>query len=376
MSNDKLSLGVVGASATYGWSMRAHMPAFLGLPEYDLVAVCTTSKQTAQESASTYGARKSYWNYKDLVSDPEIDVVDVCVKAPTHYEIVMAALQAGKHVFCEWPLGANSSQSEEMAKLAKEKGVMTMVGLQSRYAPSFQYLKQLVSQGYLGRMISANMTMFLPGITRARTVKASWNAEKEAGAHALNIATGHALDVFLWSLGELKEVQSIVATQISEWEVTDISAITHTVSEKRIPVTSPDNVMLIGKLENDALVSVHIGSIPWHGTAFRLEVYGTEGTLIVTSDQMVEMVDPIIRGAKKGEGNLQILTPPTEFLWTPKEVPVGVAVNMAQMFRQFATDIKTGRKSHPDFEEAARRHKTLDALELASSKQGSVVITS
>ena len=91
---------------------------------------------------------------------------------------------------------------------------------------------------------------------------------------------------------------------------------------------------------------------------------------------MVEMVDPIIRGAKKGEGSLQILTPPAEFLWTPKEVPAGVAVNMAQMFRQFATDIKTGRKSHPDFEEAARRHKTLDALELASSKQGSVVITS
>ena len=284
----------------------------------------------------------------------------------------MAALKAGKHVFCEWPLGANSSQSQEMAELAKAKGVMTMVGLQSRYAPSFQYLKQLVSQDYLGRMLSANMTMFLPGITRTRTTQSAWNAEKDAGAHALNIATGHALDVFLWTLGELKEVQSIVATQLSEWKVTDISAITMTVSEKTIPVTSPDNVLLIGRLENDALASVHIGSIPWHGTAFRLEAYGTEGTLIITSDQMVEMVDPIIRGAKNGEGSLQILTPPAEFLWTPKEVPTGVAVNMAQMFRKFAQDIREGKRSHPDFEEAARRHKTLDALEL-SSKNGSVV---
>lgn len=372
MPEEKVALGVVGASANYGWGMRAHMPALLGLREYDLVAVCTTTKETARESAAKYGARKSYWNYNDLISDTEIDVVDVCVKAPNHYEIVMAALKAGKHVFCEWPLGANSSQSQEMAELAKAKGVMTMVGLQSRYAPSFQYLKQLVSQDYLGRMLSANMTMFLPGITRARTTQSAWNAEKEAGAHALNIATGHALDVFLWSLGELKEVQSIVATQISEWKVTDISAITMTVSEKTIPVTSPDNVLLMGRLENDALASVHIGSIPWHGTAFRLEAYGTEGTLIVTSDQMVEMVDPIIRGAKNGEENLQILTPPAEFLWTPSEVPEGVAVNMAQMFRKFAQDIRKGKRSHPDFEEAARRHKTLDALEL-SSKNGSVV---
>ncbi|MCH2507522.1 MAG: Gfo/Idh/MocA family oxidoreductase [Dehalococcoidia bacterium] len=374
MSNDKLSLGVIGASATYGWGMRAHMPAFLGLPEYDLTAVCTTTKRTAEESASQYGARKSYWNYKDLISDPEIDIVDVCIKAPRHYEVVMAALEAGKHVFCEWPLGANSSQSEEMAKLAKEKGVMTMVGLQSRYAPSFQNLKSLVAQGYLGRMIAANMTMFLPGITRPRTVKSAWNADKEAGAHALNIATGHALDVFLWSLGELKEIQSIVATQISEWKATNISEITNTVSETTIPVTSPDNIMLIGKLENDALASVHIGSIPYHGTAFRLEVYGTEGTLIVTSDQMVEMVDPILRGAKTEDKELTVIPHPKEFLWTPKDVPSGVAVNMAQMFRQFATDIKAGRKSQPDFEEAARRHKTLDALEMASDKQGTVVI--
>ena len=372
MPEEKVALGVIGASANYGWGMRAHMPAFLGLPEYDLVAVCTTNKETAQESAAKYGARKSYWTYNELISDPEIDVVDVCVKAPNHYEIVMAALEAGKHVFCEWPLGANSSQSQEMAELAKANGVMTMVGLQSRYAPSFQYLKQLVSQDYLGRMLSANMTMFLPGITRPRTTQSAWNAQKEAGAHALNIATGHALDVFLWSLGELKEVQSIVATQISEWNVTDVSATTMTVSEKNIPVTSPDNVLLMGRLENDALASVHIGSIPWHGSAFRLEAYGTEGTLIVTSDQMLEMVDPVIRGAKNGEESLQILTPPAEFLWTPKEVPEGVAVNMAQMFRKFAQDIREGKRSHPDFEEAARRHKTLDALEL-SSKNGSVV---
>jgi len=162
MAENRIALGVVGASAKYGWAMRAHLPAFLALPEYELVAVCTAHQETAEESAQHYGSRKAYSDYHDLVSDPEIEVVDVCIRAPSHYAVAMAALEAGKHVFCEWPLGANSAQADEMAALASAKGVRTMVGLQSRYAPSFQHLRQLVEQGYLGRMLSANMTMFLP----------------------------------------------------------------------------------------------------------------------------------------------------------------------------------------------------------------------
>ena len=162
MTENRIALGIVGASASYGWGMRAHLPAFLALPEYDLAAVCTTRQETAEESAKAYGARKCYWDFRDMVADPEIEVVDVCVRAPAHYEVAMAALEAGKHVFCEWPLGANSAQADEMASLAEAKGVRTMVGLQSRYAPSFQRFRQLVQEGYLGRLISANMTMFPP----------------------------------------------------------------------------------------------------------------------------------------------------------------------------------------------------------------------
>ena len=366
MAGERIALGVVGASARYGWGMRAHLPAFLGLPEYELMAVCTTGQETAEESAQKYGAPKAYWDYHDLVSDPDIEVVDVCVRAPYHYEVAMAALDAGKHVFCEWPLGADSTQADEMAALAKAKGVRTMVGLQSRYAPSFQYLRQLVSEGYLGRLLSANMTMFLPGLTRPRPERATWSAKKEAGAHTLNIATGHALDVFLWCLGELSEVGGIVATQVPQWAIAD--------SDRKVEVTSPDNVLLAGRLDNGALASAHVASIPWHGTAFRMEAYGSEGTLIATSDQMVEMVDPILRGAQSGDGGLQVLLPPESLRWVPPEVPEGVPVNMGQMFRRFAQVIREGGDAHPDFQEAARRHHTLDALVSATQSQSWVKV--
>ena len=238
MTENRIALGIVGASASYGWGMRAHLPAFLALPEYDLAAVCTTRQETAEESAKAYGARKTYWDFREMVADPEIDVVDVCVRAPSHYEVAMAAIEAGKHVFCEWPLGANSAQADEMASLAEAKGVRTMVGLQSRYAPSFQRFRQLVQEGYLGRLISANMTMFLPGLGRPRPEGAVWSTQREAGAHTLSIATGHALDVFLWCLGELSEVSAEVTTRMPQLPVAD--------TDRFVDVTSPDNVSLFG----------------------------------------------------------------------------------------------------------------------------------
>lgn len=367
MANGTIGLGVVGASAKYGWGMRAHMPAFMALPEYDLVAVCTTSRESAQESAERYSAGKAYWDYRELIADPAVEVVDVCVKAPSHHAIVMAALEAGKHVFCEWPLGANSVQAQEIAALARSKGVKTMVGLQSRYAPSFQHLRDLVQSGYLGTLLSANMTMFLPGLLRPRPERATWGADKGAGAHTLNIATGHALDVFLWCLGELEEVSAVVATQVPQWAVAD--------SDRSVPVTSPDNVLLHGRLVGGALASAHVASIPWHGTAFRMEAYGSEGTLIATSDQMVEMVDPVLRGAKQWDETLQVLTPPASLRRVPPEMPEGVAVNMGQMFRRFAEAIREGTDAQPDFSEAARRHGTLDALELATASGAMTRVT-
>ncbi len=366
-TENSIGLGVVGASAKYGWGMRAHMPAILSLPEYDLVGVCTTSEETANASVEQYGAKKAYWDYEKLVLDPDIEVVDVCVKAPSHFEVAMAALEAGKHVFCEWPLGSNAEQADKMALLAKQKGVKTMVALQSRYAPSFQHLRNLVGQGYVGDILSANMSMFLPGIMRPRPQRATWNAKKEAGAHALNIATGHALDVFLWALGELSEVTGTVATQVKQWDVAD--------SDAKVAVTSPDTVAIVGRLVNGALVSAHISSVPWHGTAFRMEVYGTAGTLIATSDQMVEMVDPILRGARSDEQALAVIKPPAELLWVPESVPQGIPVNMAQMFRKFAEEIRGGTHAGPDFQEAARRQHTLAFLQQASTDESWVKIT-
>ena len=165
---ERLKLGVVGANPKVGWASRTHMPALLALPEFELVAVCTSKRESAEASAEKYEASHAYWSHRDLVADPAVEAVDVAVKVPFHHEIVMAALEAGKHVYCEWPLGATVAQAVEMADLAQRKGLHTMVGLQSRGAPSIIHLRQLIADGWVGRVLSATMTQFQPGLLQAR----------------------------------------------------------------------------------------------------------------------------------------------------------------------------------------------------------------
>src|SRR4029450_9077358 len=106
MAEDKIHVGIIGANAHYGWSMRAHLPALLALPEYELTAVCTSRRETAEEWAQHYGAKFAFHDYHAMVNPPDVDLVSVSVRVPLHHQMVIAALAAGKQVFCEWPLGA------------------------------------------------------------------------------------------------------------------------------------------------------------------------------------------------------------------------------------------------------------------------------
>ena len=178
--SDRIRVGIIGANASYGWSKRAHLPALLGLPDFELTAVCTSRPETAAESRDFYGARLAFHDYAEMANHPDVDLVVVSVSVPAHYGMVAAGLQAGKHVFCEWPLGANTSEAIELTGLANERGVRTLIGLQARGGPTLLRLKELVSEGYIGEMLACNMTMFLPGLMQRAATAHGWQTGPKA----------------------------------------------------------------------------------------------------------------------------------------------------------------------------------------------------
>ena len=151
---NKIRLGLIGASTGNTWSARSHLTALPLSPDFELTAVCTTRPESAEASRQKYGAKLAFHDFRAMAASPEIDAVAVVVRVPSHYEPVKAALQAGKHVYCEWPLGRTTAEAEELAALARSKGVQTAVGLQSRVSPPLMYMKELIESGYVGEVVS------------------------------------------------------------------------------------------------------------------------------------------------------------------------------------------------------------------------------
>ena len=352
-----LRVGLIGANVNNGWSPRAHLPALMALPDVELAAVCTAHEETARESAAKFGAPLAFHDHREMLDRDDIDAVGVSVRVPQHFELTMAALEAGKHVYTEWPLGANLQEAEQMAELARSKGVRTLVGLQGRCSPVFLTLKELVEEGYAGEVLAVNMSSFGSGVIE-RTSGRTWQGDVRLGATTLTISFGHVIDSLCMCLGEFAEVKAVVKTQVARWRESDTG--------RTVDVTSPDNVLVSGSLKSGALVSAHVASIPWHGRGYRLEVFGRNGTLAIEDLEHPHLRSIRLLGGKEGDSELKELPIPERHTWVPESVPQGAPFNVAQMWSRFGRAIRSGEPVEPDFDAAVSRHRLLDAIQRAS----------
>ena len=197
----RLKVAVTGAGlknspdGREGWAARAHLPALKKLSDiYDLVAVCTTQMETAQNAARHFDVPHAFDNVDHMLEKlPEIDVVCVSVRPVHHYKVVSAALRAGKHVYCEQPLGVSTSEARAMYVLAKQAGVRTVIGHQSHYEPATLHMAELVREGYIGRPLSFNHTYFVGNYIVPRPSHRQWLFDADMGGHP-GYRSGHSLD--------------------------------------------------------------------------------------------------------------------------------------------------------------------------------------
>jgi predicted dehydrogenase len=354
---EKIRLGFVGANVNSSWSVQSHYPALLASPDVEFTAVCTSRPESAEEAKQKFGAKLAFHDFREMMLSPDIDAVAVVVRVPLHYEPTKAAIEAGKHVYTEWPLGRTIAEAEELAALAKAKGVQTAVGLQSRVSPALLYIKELIDEGYVGEVLSCHVTTMRDGALE-RPSSRNWNLDASQGANTLTIANGHVIDALRMVVGDFARVACMVTTQISPIYETD--------TQKMVEPTSPDNVRVSGQLKRGAAVSVHVGAVPWAGSGFRMEIFGREGTLITTgsvSSQRGEMLR--VQGAK-GTQELQDLAIPERFVYVPDDFPKGDPFNVGQMYALFAEAIRTGKNRLPTFDDAVELHRFLDTIKLAS----------
>ena len=97
-----------------GWGRDAHIPALRALPEFEVTAVSTSRQETANETAKHFGIPHAFADPYQMVQHPDVDLVAICVRVPFHHQLGMATLNAGKHLYCEWPLAATTEQAQQM----------------------------------------------------------------------------------------------------------------------------------------------------------------------------------------------------------------------------------------------------------------------
>lgn len=352
-----LRVGMVGAGGR--WGPRAHVPALKGVPQAELYALCTAHADTAQAAADKLGVQRAYGSDAALYADKNVEASLIAVRVPAHYGLTKAAIDAGRHVYCEWPLGATTQEAEELAALARAKGVKSMVGLQRRCSPAYLYLRDLVRDGYVGQVLSVRMSQMGDGVL-TRTPDRTWQRDASLGANTLTITFGHAIDAVCMVVGEFTEVSALVSTQVPQWFETG--------TNRYVDVTAPDNIMVQGRVAGGAIVNAYVGVHPYHGGGYRFEIYGKEGTLMmVGGGEAGEEANRKIMGGKKDDKALKELTVPEKYQWVPAPVRAsGPGYDVGQMWVQFANAIRGTGAVESDFDHAVRRHRLLDAIRRAS----------
>jgi predicted dehydrogenase len=356
MMADKIRLGLIGASVTGTWSARSHLPAAQASPDVELTAVCTTKAASAEAARLAYGARLGFDDYRKMIASPEIDAVAVVVRVPSHYVPTKAALEAGKYVYCEWPLGRTTAEAVELAALAKANRLVTAVGLQARVNPALMYMKEQVEAGFVGEVLAIHVSLLREGVLSSPSHR-TWQREVELGAHTLTIAAGHTVDAMRFVAGDFSRLSAVVATRAKQWLDTGTGAL--------LDVTAPDNVLLSGRLANGAVASVHVGAIPFAGSGYRMEIYGREGTLVATGEDSPQLGRVLLHGATRDD-KLAPLPVPDRLRLAAPGTPSGEASNVGQMYALFAQAIRDGRSYQPTFETAVELHHLIDAIRQAS----------
>jgi predicted dehydrogenase len=353
---EKIRLGLIGASVRGTWSARSHLPALQASGDIELTAVCTTRADSAEAARHAYGARLAFADWREMVVSPEIDAVAVVVRVPSHYAPTKAALENGKHVYCEWPLGRTTEEAVELAELAASRGLATAVGLQARVDPALLYMKELLAEGYVGEILAVKVGLMREGVL-TRPSHRTWQRDASLGANTLTIANGHTIDAMRFVTGDFRSLSAVVATQAKQW--LDTGANTW------LDVTAPDSILVSGWLQNGAVVSSHVGAIPYAGSGYRMEIYGRDGTLVASGEDSPQLSKVFLHGATRGD-NLEPLPVPERFTFTAPGTPDGEPLNVGQMYALFARAIRGGESRVPDFATAVDLHRLVDAIKQSS----------
>jgi predicted dehydrogenase len=360
----KIRVGFVGLQPGKSWAARSHVPALrLQSDRFEIVGVANTSIESSRRAAEACDIPVAFANVAEMAASPDIDLISVTVRVPYHLELVQAAAAGGKHIYCEWPLGNGLAEGREMARLVRDAGVLGVIGTQARVSPVVRYVRRLIRQGYVGRVLSATIT------ARGR----SWGPvhddapvrgyllDNRNGASMLTIPMGHTLAALRDMLGDITSVAAVVENRRKTIHLPE--------TNETVPFDTPDQISVQARVGDDALLTMHYrGGMPRDAEGLCCEINGTEGDLRITGlHGGMQQVDLRLQGGQGVSGDWLDLPVPEEYLAGPWADNINPA-NVGRLYARMAADLQHGTSTAPTFEDGISLHQIIDTIEQASAQ--------
>src|SRR5579862_2968157 len=356
----KVRVAVVG---TGRWAQVAHIPGWLRDPRAEVVAIADVSEAALGTAAEKFGIARTVRDYRELLSDPDIDVVDVVTGNRPHFQVSWDSLQAGKHVLCEKPVHRDARQTKRAAELAASKGLKTKLGFTFRYAPAVMYAKDLIDEGFVGdpyifNGYEQNSQWIDPATPLRQAEGAEPGEEQEMAVSSIEGYGAPIIDIMHWWVG--RPMTNVVGTMRN---FVPVRMLRSTGTMERMNIDDGD--MWMCEFDSPVMASIQssyvtVGNYPGIEARF----YGSEGALIV---RLVEEfgVCQTIKTATKGSvefAEVQIPAgyfPPGGHSGEPWEY-----LFYSGLVSDFITDIlDPAQPGEGDFAQGALVQETINAFE-------------
>jgi predicted dehydrogenase len=360
VTQNEIHVGIVGANAEKSWAKVSHVPAIKDVPGLRHAAVATRSEQSAREAAKAFGADRWFSDPVAMIQDDRIDLVTIAVKVSAHRELVLAALEAGKAVYCEAPLGRTVAEAEEMARAAGS--LHTAIGLQGRLNPAVRRAAQLISSGKIGLPLNARIVSTNVGFGPEMPSSYDYFNKTSSGANLLTISAGHTLDLVEAVLGPIIQIDARTEILWPAVKLTDTG-------EESLRETA-DHVAVLGKTQSGAVFTAEIyGGVAPQDTRSRFEIRGSEAWLSLASDHPY--------GFQAGDLKLRSNIP----FVAPDEPAVsggfiGAAINVGEVYAHLVRDMREGTYTTPGFDHALHSARLIDAIRRVAERGERQKITS
>jgi predicted dehydrogenase len=378
-----VNVGVIGA----GFMGKAHSLAYAAMPMFFWPApaiprrrmIAEVSEELAKDAAARFGYDEGTGDWRRVIDNPEIDLVDVAVPNDRHPEIAIAAAEAGKHVLCEKPLARTAEEARAMRDAVERAGVVNMVAFNYRRTPAVALARRLIEEGELGTIRNFRGT-YLQDWSNDPDLPLSWRFERSiAGSGALGDIATHVLDFARYLVGEIAAVNSMMQRYIPDRPIQQGGADQLAGAQKqadapRGEVDVDDEVMTMLRFTDGAVGSIEATRAA-HGRKnfLTFEIHGDKGSVAFDYERRDELqffstADPADR-----QGFRTILTGPAhpygEALWPIPGLGIGYGETKIVECHDLMQAIAESGQVSPSFEDGYRIALISDAI-AASAEQG------